>query len=90
MSEQVYTFKPVKAKLRLEIDGQFFEFKRPSVGDLEELENQLSLETAGNKSVQIYRNFFESLGLKSEIVKSLDYDDFLAFIQFVSGPKKKD
>lgn len=90
MSDQAYTFKPVKAKLRLEVDGAIHEFRRPSVGELEDLEQEIALDGASSKYVQIYRGFFEKLGLKSEVVKSLDYDDLINFIQFVVSPKKKE
>lgn len=90
MAEQVFTFKPQKATLRLEINGQSYDFKRPSVGDLDELEEILAQDGASKKYVKIYKDFFEKLGLQSDVIKSLDYDDLISFIQFVSSPKKKD
>lgn len=90
MSDQVFEFKPVKAKYRIEIEGQSHFFKRPSVGELEELELSLNEEGASKKYVHIYKGFFEKLGLKSEVIKSLDYDDFVDLIKFVNTPKKKD
>lgn len=76
-------------KMKVTIEGQSYEMRSPSVGESEELSENLEKLENGKGATKVYYAFFESLGLPAEAQKKMDSDDFMDFISFVLKPKKK-
>lgn len=81
-------FVAKKKKLKLTVNGESFEFNAPTVLDQESLKEKLK-EAKEIDAAEVYYSFFESLGLPKNASKSMDFDDFMDFIQFIFNPKKK-
>lgn len=76
-------------KLRLVIDGVGHEFRAPSIADTEWLAEQMSeAGTNARKSIEIYCEFFERLGLSRDIFKQLHQDSLTEFLNHVLVGKK--
>jgi hypothetical protein len=81
-------FVSKKKKLRLNVDSTVWEFNSPTVLDQEILHDKLK-DVEAKDAAKVYYEFFESqLGLPQEASKSMDFDDFLKFVEFIFSPKK--
>jgi hypothetical protein len=80
-------FVAKKKTLKISIDGVSHEMRCPTLGEREELVEKLK----GNedKAFQMYADWFETMGLPKSALYSMDADDFVEFIEFVTNPKKK-
>lgn len=74
-------------KLKVTINGVSHEMRCPNIAENESLTIKLK-ESPAENALTVYKEFFSSLGLSSEVMEQMDSDDFLDFIQFVLAPKK--
>lgn len=75
-------------KVKVTISGSTYEMRCPTIGERDEFYEQLN--SSDKKSMKLYAEWFEILGLPKEAFFKLDSDDFLDFIEFVMNPKKKE
>lgn len=76
-------------KLRLVIDGVGHEFRAPSIADTEWLAEQMgSASTDARKSIDVYCEFFERLGLERVVFKQMHQDSLTDFLNHVLVGKK--
>lgn len=76
-----------KKKIRVEMDGKEFFMNKPSIAQQEELDSEL-VKAEAKDVLNLYAKFFESLGLPSNVFKSMDIEDGLEFIKLVTQGKK--
>lgn len=81
-------FVAKKKTLKVSIDGESYEMKCPTIGDRESFTEKLK-NAKPEEVVQMYADWYESLGLPKEALYKFDADDFFEFIDFVTNPKKK-
>lgn len=81
-------FVAKKKTLKVNIDGESYEMKCPTIGDREAFTEQLK-SAKPEEVVGLYADWYQSLGLPREALYKFDADDFFDFIEFVTNPKKK-
>jgi hypothetical protein len=83
----------VKAKTHnLIIGDQKYPFRSPKQYEIEKLNHDMALVRDSGKVDQVYNvwyEFFETLGLKREVVRELDPDTFSEFTMAVIAPKNE-
>lgn len=81
-------FVAKKKKLKITIEGESWDIGCPTIGQQEELNEKIK-SAAPENVLSIYLDFFSTLGMPSEALKSLDADEFFELTKFVFSPKKK-
>ena len=80
-------FVAKKKKLKVTIDEQSWEIGCPSIGQQEDLQEKIK-QAAAENVLSVYVEFFGTLGLPVDALKSLDADEFYELTKFVFSPKK--
>jgi len=79
---------PSKKKFDFEIDGQSFSMRKPTIVEHEDYVDAYSNAEARKDKQQILFNHLESLGLPSEVSKTLDMEQLDFIITQLTESKK--
>lgn len=78
-----------KKTVKIQVDGTVHEMSVPSIGQSEELFENLKSKS-GIDVFHTYDSFFKKLGLQINLSEHLDAQDYNEFISFALTPKKKE
>jgi hypothetical protein len=78
-----------KTKVKASIYGREVQLSKPTVGQVERLQDELSSQPDARKHVSTMKKFAIDLGLPADVADSLELDHFLAIVEELSSVKKK-
>lgn len=82
-----FVSKP-KAKMIVEVDGTTYELTKPTVAMKQDLSLKLNSKDAkAPNTTDCLVSFVASLGLPKEVIESMDEDNFIELVEFISKKK---
>lgn len=76
-----------RTKVPVMIYGRSFELTKPTVGQIEAVQGEITKE--GVNQIKVMSTFAQNLGLPADVIAGMETEHFLELMERLTGQKKK-